>query len=344
MKILYAIQATGNGHISRAMEILPYLKQYGKVDIFLSGANSSLPLDVPVKYRSRGLSLFYTPGGSLDYMKMAMAFSPVRIQKEVNDLPVEKYDLVINDFESITSMACAIKKVPSVNFGHQASFHSDKCPRPAKTSFIGEWILRNYARASRYIGLHFECYDDFIFSPIIKQDIIDAVPDNHGHITVYLSSYADRQVKKVLEPLKGFHFEVFSKEAKRMTVDGNIVFIPVNKRDFNNSLITSHGVITGAGFEAPAEALYLGKKLMVVPIRGQYEQLCNAAALEKIGIPVISRLDETFGSRFMKWICDEHTPSISFDYSTDAIVQILMYRCANVRHELDMLYPDLVFN
>ena len=43
MKIFYAVQATGNGHISRAMELLPYLERYGQVDIFLSGANNSLP-------------------------------------------------------------------------------------------------------------------------------------------------------------------------------------------------------------------------------------------------------------------------------------------------------------
>jgi spore coat polysaccharide biosynthesis predicted glycosyltransferase SpsG len=42
MKIFYAVQATGNGHISRAMELLPYLERYGQVDIFLSGANNSL--------------------------------------------------------------------------------------------------------------------------------------------------------------------------------------------------------------------------------------------------------------------------------------------------------------
>ena len=57
MKILYAVQATGNGHISRAMELLPYLNEYGNTDIFLSGDNSNLAFDVPVKYRSKGLSL-----------------------------------------------------------------------------------------------------------------------------------------------------------------------------------------------------------------------------------------------------------------------------------------------
>jgi len=59
MKILYAVQATGNGHISRAMELLPSLNLYGQTDVFLSGANSQLKADLPVRYRSKGLTLFY---------------------------------------------------------------------------------------------------------------------------------------------------------------------------------------------------------------------------------------------------------------------------------------------
>src|SRR5258708_35724273 len=99
MKILYSVQATGNGHISRAMELLPHLERYGNIDIFLSGANSTLQLDAPVKYRSKGLCLFYSNSGSLSYTTMAKHFAPLRIAREVRDLPVEKYDLVLNDFD-----------------------------------------------------------------------------------------------------------------------------------------------------------------------------------------------------------------------------------------------------
>ena len=67
MRIFYAVQATGNGHISRAMEILPYLQQYGEVDIFLSGTNAQLGQGLPVLYRSKGLSLDYNKKGGLDY-------------------------------------------------------------------------------------------------------------------------------------------------------------------------------------------------------------------------------------------------------------------------------------
>ncbi|HEY2720328.1 MAG TPA: glycosyl transferase, partial [Chitinophagaceae bacterium] len=110
MKIFYAIQATGNGHISRAMELLPHLETYGTVDIFLSGANSSLTFDAPVKYRSNGLSLFYNCTGGLDYWKIMKGYHHFKIKKEIQDLPVEKYDLIINDFEYITSASCARKK------------------------------------------------------------------------------------------------------------------------------------------------------------------------------------------------------------------------------------------
>ena len=220
MKIFYAIQATGNGHISRAMELMPYLQQYGQVDVFLSGSNSNLNANLPVKFRSKGVSLFYGNRGGLDYWKMLTAFNPMRIYKEAKSLPVEKYDVVINDFESITSLACKIKNVPSINFGHQASFVSTKTPRPIKKDFAGEIILQKYATASSYAGLHFEQYDDFIFSPIIKDEILKAEATDDGHITVYLSHYSDDVVAKSLRGLKSLRFEVFSKKVKEKT-NGN---------------------------------------------------------------------------------------------------------------------------
>ncbi|HLI93873.1 MAG TPA: glycosyltransferase family protein [Puia sp.] len=345
MRIFYAVQATGNGHISRAMELLPHLERYGRVDVFLSGANNSLVPDIPVRYRSKGLSLFYTNTGGLNYVEILRQLSPPRVWREVRDLPVEKYDLVINDFECITSLACAYKKVASVNFGHQASFVSNKVPRPEKSDPVGAWILRNYARATQYVGLHFLQYDDFILPPVIKKEILQADACDMGHITVYLSSYGDATVRQYLRPLKEWRWQVFSKEVSRPVEDGNILFLPVGKTAFNRSLITCSALLTGAGFETPAEALYLGKKLMVMPIRGQYEQFCNAAALAKMGVPVLHALDGEFERTFRAWMEQRKRPRLHLDHSTDAIVSYLMHHCApRKKGALDLLYPDAVFN
>jgi uncharacterized protein (TIGR00661 family) len=342
MKIFYAVQATGNGHISRAQQLLPYLQRYGKVDIFLSGSNSQLQGDLPVRFRSRGLGLHYNMEGSLHYTKIAKQLNPQRIWKEIRQLPVENYDVVINDFECLTALACAYKNVPSVQFGHQASFRSDLVPRPAKKEAIGEFILNHFAKASGYLGLHFQAYDHFIFEPVIKKQILQAAPANKGHITVYLSAYNDETVVRYLSQLKSFRFEIFSKETRQTVKQGNITLMPVSGQLFNESMINSYGVITGAGFETPAEVLHLGKKLMVIPIRGQYEQLCNAAALERLGVKVIDRLDEQFSRHFLNWIA--LSPRQEMNYRNN-IPEMLCYLMDNYPVKgvpLDLLMPEVI--
>jgi uncharacterized protein (TIGR00661 family) len=344
MKILYAVQATGNGHISRAMELLPRLRLYGQVDVFLSGANSQLQADMPVRYRSKGLSLFYNNGGGLNYSKIIRSFNPLRVWKEVKELPVEKYDVVINDFECITSLACAYKRIPSVNFGHQASFQSAHTPRPAKKDIVGEFILKHYGSATAYMGLHFEKYDDFIFAPVIKKEVLKAKPVMKNHITVYLAAYSDEAVLQYFRGIKGFHFQVFSKQAKKCFTTGNITFMPVNNQLFTESMVNSAGVITGAGFETPAEALQLQKKLMVIPIRGQYEQLCNAAALERLGVKVLHKIDDSFTIAFDEWMQTGSQKIIEYGDIAPALVSNLLENYPHKGTALDLLYPDFIFN
>jgi uncharacterized protein (TIGR00661 family) len=323
MNIFYAVQATGNGHISRAMELLPHLQEYGTVDIFLSGDNSHLLLDAPVKYRSKGLSLYYNCTGGLDYWQMVKGFQPLRLRQEIKDLPVEKYDLIINDFDYITAAACAKKNIPSVNFGHQASFQSMQTPRPERVSPAGEWVLKNYARANRYVGLHFSPYDDFIFTPVIKKDILLAEPRDLGHITVYLPSYCEAQLTAIFRKFPEVEFEIFCGQTKRIRREDNISFLPVDRFLFNQSLIYCKGIITGGGFETPAEALHLGKKLMVIPIRNQYEQQCNAAALKKMGVMSLKRIDEQFGDHFVNWMNNPQNISVDFRNSVSESLSYL---------------------
>lgn len=323
MKILYSIQATGNGHISRSMELLPFLHAYGKVDIFLSGNNSNLSLDAPVKYRSKGLSLYYNCTGGLDYWRMMKSYEPLRLKKEIRELPVEKYDLIINDFEYITAAACAKKRIPSVNFGHQASFLSSLTPRPATRSQAGEWILKNYARATHYVGLHFKSYDDFIFTPVIKKGILEATPTDRNYITVYLPSWCEPQLLEAFRPLRDLQFQVFSWQAREIRREGNITLLPVNKQRFNQSLIHCTGLITGGGFEAPAEAIHLGKKIITIPIRSQYEQQCNAAALEELGILKLKGIGDDFKGQLHHWLNERSVVRIDYSRSVDQSLERL---------------------
>jgi len=71
----------------------------------------------------------------------------------------------------------------------------------------------------------------------------------------------------------------------------NILFQPVSVEEFNQSFINCEGILCTAGFETPAEALYMGKKLCVVPMKNQYEQACNAAFLSEMGVTVLPGLE-----------------------------------------------------
>jgi uncharacterized protein (TIGR00661 family) len=323
MKIFYAVQATGNGHISRAMTLLPYLQQYGEVDIFLSGDNAHLPLNGPVKYRSRGISLFYNCTGGLDYWEITRKLSPLRIQREIREMPVEKYDLVLNDFDYITSAACARKKVPSVHFGHQASFYSAKTPRPEKRSRPGEWVLTRFVKASAHTGYHFDHYDKGIFTPVVKKEILEAVPLTEDHITIYLPAWCEAQITPLLQSITDHRFQVFSRETTIIREEKNIQYMPVDRELFTRSMIGCAGIVCGAGFETPAEAIHLGKKMMCIPISGQYEQQCNAAALAQMGIRCLPAIDAQFGTHFNEWINND-LPAVKRDYS-NSIADSLAY-------------------
>jgi uncharacterized protein (TIGR00661 family) len=62
--------------------------------------------------------------------------------------------------------------------------------------------------------------------------------------------------------------------------------------------------LCSAGFETPSEALFMGKKLCVVPIKSQYEQLCNAEFLRTMNITVISELEKSL-ALLENWIISD---------------------------------------
>ena len=331
MKIFYAIQGTGNGHLSRAVELYPFLQKYGEVDFFLSGSNSHLNSVIPIKYRSKGVSLFYKDTGGLDYLKIISALS-FHVINDAKSLPVEKYDLVINDFDFVTSLACSLKKVHSVHFGHQASFQSKKTPRPNHSSFIGNLILEKFVKSDSHIGLHFEQYDENIYNPIIKSEIINAVPINDGHITVYLPQYSIEFLAPYYLAQPQFHFEVFTKQVDRIVCNQNITYFPINNEQFTSSLIRSYGIITAGGFETPAEAMYMNKKVLSIPILKHFEQECNGMALKKMGVMVLEKIDANFGDHFNNWVNNLSPIKLTLKHSTEEIIDILINTNKKFKH------------
>ncbi|WP_374164895.1 glycosyltransferase family protein [Arcticibacter sp. MXS-1] len=324
MKILYAIQGTGNGHLSRAMDIVPCLQRRGLVDVLVSGIQGDLILPFPVRYQLRGLSFIFGKSGGVDFWQTFVQGSLRKLISEVRDLPVEKYDLVISDFEPVTAWACRLKKKKVVALSHQSAVLAPKSPRALHTDWLGKWILKHYAPSDVQYGFHFNTYDSNIFTPVIRQQVRHQEINDRQYYTVYLPSYEDKRLISILSRFKDIRWDVFSKHNKYTYMAGNINVQPVSNEAFIKSMASASGVLCGAGFETPAEALYMGKKLLVVPMKNQYEQHLNAAALSEMGVPVISALDDSASPRLSDWLQYGKPLQINYPDITRDVVDLLL--------------------
>ena len=283
MKILYAFNGTGYGHASRAMSILPLL-QHPDVDVMVSGEMDSINVGYKIKYLFRGFTFVYD-NGTINYWKTFKQLNLIQFLKDIQSLFITQYDLVISDFEPISAYAAKLRGVKSLALSHQASFLSEDTPRPSKIDYIAEWVLKHYAPCNYNIGFHFKQYDDFILAPHIRNVIRDnkeqAAKD--GFILVYLPAYNIDDLIKVFTKYKDHQFVIFSSQINKPGWNkSNVRFKPASQSDFMYALLQCSGVITGGGFETVAEALYLNKPVLTIPIKGQYEQECNTIAASKI--------------------------------------------------------------
>jgi uncharacterized protein (TIGR00661 family) len=330
MKILYAIQGTGNGHISRARDIVPLLKKDHEVDVLVSGTQADVSLPFEVKYKYNGLSFIFGEKGGVDLLKTYKKSNLKVLFKEIDCLPVQLYDLIINDFEPVSAWACFQKNIKCIALSHQAAVLDKNAPKPKKIDVIGRAVLKNYAPAKAQYGFHFKAYNQNIFTPVIRQQIRELKPENKGHYTVYLPSYSDKRILKTLRECKEVKWEVFSKHNKKIIEEKNIIIRPIDNDKFIKSMVTSEGILCGAGFETPAEALYLKKKLLVIPMKGQYEQQCNAAALKEMGVPVIKSLKKKRLQKIKNWLQSNKIVEVDYPDITEQVLNKVLFEQASI--------------
>jgi len=328
MRILYAIQGTGNGHLSRSMDIVPLLKKMGDVDVLVSGTQGDLTLPFQVKYVLHGFGFVFGKSGGVDIWETYKKSRFRKFLKEISVLPVEQYDLVINDFEPVSAWACYMKNKPCIGLSHQAAVLAENAPKPEEADMIGKLVLKNYAPVTEQYGFHFAKFDTNIFTPVIRQQVREQQVENKGHYTVYLPAYDDTRLVKRLSEFKDIKWDVFSKHNKKTFKQKNVYIQPIDNEKFIKSMAQSEGVLCGGGFETPAEALYMQKKLLVIPMKTQYEQQLNAAALKQMGVPVIKSLKPKHSDTIREWIDNGRIIKVDYPDTTQQILDMIFQKHA----------------
>ncbi|EGQ9393291.1 MJ1255/VC2487 family glycosyltransferase [Vibrio cholerae] len=283
MKILYGVQGTGNGHIARSRAMCAALKQQQvDVDYLFSGrpVENYFSMECFGDFATRRGLTFATENGHVNYVKTLRKNNLLQFWNEVKRLDLSGYDLILNDFEPVTAWAAKLQNIPCIGISHQNAF---LYPVPLKgASWLDKAILRHFAPAQYHLGLHWYHFEQPILPPIIYTP--EQPLSQQNFILVYLPFENVNEICELLYRFTNIHFICYHPEVPENELTENVELRRLHHGDFQHHLHQCSGVITSGGFELPSEALALGKKLLMKPLVGQFEQVSNAATLETLGL------------------------------------------------------------
>ena len=123
------------------------------------------------------------------------------------------------------------------------------------------FFLRFYTPINSTISSHFYHFNQTILPPFIENGLKnqDAVPTMKNTFLVYLAWEEQDQMISILNTITGNEFIYYSSVDKEVQI-ANVTLKPFSNKHFKEDLIACNGLLTNAGFQLPAEAIYLGKK------------------------------------------------------------------------------------
>ncbi|MEQ8515883.1 MAG: glycosyltransferase family protein [Chromatocurvus sp.] len=281
VKILYGVQATGNGHLSRARAMASALAARG-VDVryLFSGRDPSqlFAMQDFGGYLVRSGLSFVNEAGRIRYRKTLQSNRYLRFCRDVQSLDLGEYDVIVTDFEPVTAWAGRLRGRTVVSLGHQPAF--DYAVPVADQNLASELVMRWFAPGQVRIGLHWARYAPLILPPLIHLPAQEPVR-RAGKILVYLPFEDQSAVQSLLVRFHACDFFIYA-PGLPFEDHGNLHLRPTSLSGFQADLQDCEGVICGAGFELASECLALGKRLLVKPQQRQMEQASNALALAEL--------------------------------------------------------------
>jgi uncharacterized protein (TIGR00661 family) len=282
IKILYGVQGTGNGHVTRARIMAKAFADVGvQVDWVFSGRPREDFFDMKAfgDFQCfRGLT-FQVKSGRIQYLKTAMTSNVRQLYADTKKIKVEGYDLIINDFEPVSAWAAKRAGKCVIGLSHQNSFYYD-IPKKGN-NFITDAFMHNFAPVTQPIGLHWHHFNQPILPPLIEPShyLNESIAK---HYLVYLPFSSVADIEPLLRKFPAYQFYIYQHIPQPID-DGHIHLRPFSREGFQQDLHRCEGVICSSGFELPSEAIQLGKKILVQPVAGQMEQASNALALTQLG-------------------------------------------------------------
>jgi uncharacterized protein (TIGR00661 family) len=301
MRILYGVVGEGMGHATRSSVILRHLisRNEHEIEIAVSGrAHGFLTRAFPSLkvHEIAGLNMIYEDNEvrrrrtAWDFIKKLPAFAEnfetmTRIEEAFRP------EIVISDFESFAYLYAKKHELPVISIDNmqiinrctldveippeeEASYRMAKTVVKAKLPHCDHYLITTFffpEVRKRRTSLH---------PPILRDAILRAQPSEGDHVLVYQTSDTFHELVPTLQRMSG-RFIVYG--LKRDEELGNVTLKGFSEDGFVHDLATARAVLAGGGFSLMGEAVQLGKPMLSVPLKGQFEQTLNALYLAKLG-------------------------------------------------------------
>jgi uncharacterized protein (TIGR00661 family) len=316
-RIIYAVAGEGFGHASRAHLVGQRFLDAGHEVMFVASHRALVYLRQ--YYGAHVREIF---GLLFDYHKgyvdpLATVWKNLSQLRRANRLNRELFeqvyrpfrpDLVVTDFEPFSAWWAWRNRVPFISVDNEHLLimcKLDHRRRDLFHRFNATVVVRfHYVGARAYVVTNFfeaplRNRAAVLAPPLVRPAIARLEPSNAGHVTIYATTgtHEDRW-RNVLGrfPQQEFHVYGFNKNL----ACANCLFRETSIEGFAADLAAARGVIASAGFSLISECLHLKKKMLLLPLPGQYEQLLNARYVQKLGLGVWAKqLDVPAVSRFL---------------------------------------------
>ncbi|NHJ40634.1 MAG: hypothetical protein FK731_11425 [Asgard group archaeon] len=319
MKILYGINANGQGHINRSRVFINQLIKDGhEVQILLAGHRKppeyAFELVPKTMYRPGPFDIYENHkivlGKTLQHNLLKIG-DYLDVRKELIELDLkENYDIFFSDFDQYS---CYVgKKVgkPVICINRQNAILHPSLDRDHLNGYeiLGTLMILNAMQPyyNHCYSIDFtqtiETVNDNTLFPLIWKpefDNYDITIDNH--ITAYLAWYNPKEIVNVFTKFPEETFYVYGFNVNKKIK--NVIFKETSREGFLEDLVSSKGIIGNAGFNLSWEACLLKKFIWTIPFETQYEQTTNAYRLEKLGQSfVTNKISEKNLLGFLNWI------------------------------------------
>lgn len=305
MKFLFIVQGEGRGHMTQAIAFSNMLKvqKHELVGVILGKSKRRAIPEFFSREITAPLYLVESPNFACDKdEKEILIGKTIRqnltktatFRKSLNKIheivKKEKPDVILNFYDLLGGFYNGFYR-PKAQYwviGHQYLIYHPEF-KFASTKGLNKFFfkLNTYMTAigaSKKLALSFyelESTDEITVVPPLLRDEVKKLKPTHGrfYLTYIVNSGYGAEVLSFAKANSHLVIRAYwdKKDAAEIEFPWpNLSFHRVHDKNFLRDLAACKGLVSTAGFESICEAMYLGKPVMVIPVKGQYEQACNA--------------------------------------------------------------------